>query len=148
MDAVKQALRVKLGEGPEVSMAENGSDGAPPARQVAARLKVLPIVEGLVLIVALVLPLLLQDYLTVFATRVIILALFALSFVAGSAAQGVQTGSVRGVVTDATGQIVPQTAIRAESPALQGARMTAMDSATRNAGRSARDALAGIGSPI
>ena len=45
-----------------------------------AELKVLPIVEGLVLIVALVLPLVLQDYLTVFATRVIILALFALSF--------------------------------------------------------------------
>jgi branched-chain amino acid transport system permease protein len=80
MGAVKQALRVKLGEGPEVSMAENGSDGASPARQVVARLKVLPIVEGLVLIAALVLPLVLQDYLTVFATRVIILALFALSF--------------------------------------------------------------------
>ena len=80
MGAVKQALRVKLGEGPEVSMAENGSDGASPARQVVARLKVLPIVEGLVLIAALVLPLFLQDYLTVFATRVIILALFALSF--------------------------------------------------------------------
>jgi branched-chain amino acid transport system permease protein len=80
MGAAKQALRVKLGEGPEVSMAENGSDDASPSRQVVARLKVLPIVEGLVLIAALVLPLVLQDYLTVFATRVIILALFALSF--------------------------------------------------------------------
>ena len=60
-------------------MADNGSDRAVPAR-LAAGLKVLPIVEGLVLIVALVLPLLLQDYLTVFATRVAILALFALSF--------------------------------------------------------------------
>ncbi|KAH2808149.1 hypothetical protein KXV85_006098, partial [Aspergillus fumigatus] len=41
---------------------------------------VLPIVEGLVLLAALVLPFVLQDYLTVFATRVVILALFALSF--------------------------------------------------------------------
>ncbi|MBR0758579.1 branched-chain amino acid ABC transporter permease [Bradyrhizobium jicamae] len=37
-------------------------------------------VEGLVLLAALVLPFVLQDYLTVFATRVVILALFALSF--------------------------------------------------------------------
>ncbi|NWL72282.1 branched-chain amino acid ABC transporter permease, partial [Bradyrhizobium elkanii] len=36
--------------------------------------------EGLVLLIALVLPWGLQDYLTVFATRVVILALFALSF--------------------------------------------------------------------
>ncbi len=42
--------------------------------------KILPIVEGVVLVAALVAPLVLQDYLTVFATRVIILALFALSF--------------------------------------------------------------------
>ncbi|WP_225119707.1 branched-chain amino acid ABC transporter permease [Bradyrhizobium sp. BRP22] len=42
--------------------------------------RVLPIVEILVLLVAVFLPLVLQDYLTVFATRVIILALFALSF--------------------------------------------------------------------
>ncbi len=61
-------------------MADTGSDGALPARQAGAGRKVLPIVEGLVLIVALILPLFLQDYLTVFATRVLILALFALSF--------------------------------------------------------------------
>ncbi len=79
MGAAKQALRATLSEGSDVSMADNGSDRALPAR-LAAGLKVLPIVEGLVLIVALVLPLFLQDYLTVFATRVIILALFALSF--------------------------------------------------------------------
>src|SRR6185312_1300803 len=42
--------------------------------------KVLPIVEGIVLVAALLAPLVLQDYLTVFATRVLILALFALSF--------------------------------------------------------------------
>ena len=48
--------------------------------RVRAGRKVLPIVEGVVLIAALFAPLVLQDYLTVFATRVIILALFALSF--------------------------------------------------------------------
>jgi len=47
---------------------------------IQTRRRFLPIVEGLTLIVAIVLPLVLQDYLTVFATRVIILALFALSF--------------------------------------------------------------------
>lgn len=79
MGAAKQALRATVSEGSDVSMADNGSDRAVPARLVAG-LKVLPIVEGLVLIVALVLPLFLKDYLTVFATRVLILALFALSF--------------------------------------------------------------------
>src|SRR4026207_1045793 len=58
-----------------------------------------------------------------------LVALIAFSFVADSAAQGVQTGSVRGVVKDATGQGEPQTAIHAESPALQGARLTASDQA-------------------
>ena len=58
-----------------------------------------------------------------------LVALFALSFVATSAAQGVQTGSVRGVVKDATGQVVPQAAIHAESPVQQGARVTASDEA-------------------
>jgi hypothetical protein len=47
---------------------------------VVARWKLLPIVEGVVLVVAALLPLALPDYLTVFATRVTILALFALSF--------------------------------------------------------------------
>ena len=36
-----------------------------------------------------------------------LVALIALSFATGSAAQGVQTGSIRGVVKDASGQIVP-----------------------------------------
>jgi branched-chain amino acid transport system permease protein len=44
------------------------------------RWQVLPIIEILVLVVALLLPLVLQDYLTIFATRVLILCLFALSF--------------------------------------------------------------------
>ena len=45
--------------------------------------------------------------------RVLVLA--ALAIASPTLAQGVQTGSVRGVVTDATGQVVPQVAIRAES---------------------------------
>jgi branched-chain amino acid transport system permease protein len=53
---------------------------APAAVERSETRKVLPIVEGLVLLAALVLPFVLQDYLTVFATRVVILALFALSF--------------------------------------------------------------------
>jgi len=56
-------------------------------------------------------------------------ALLALSFVNAAAAQGVQTGAIRGVVKDATGQVVPQVAIRVESPALQGARVAASDQA-------------------
>jgi branched-chain amino acid transport system permease protein len=44
------------------------------------RWQVLPIAEILVLAIALILPAILQDYLTVFATRVLILCLFALSF--------------------------------------------------------------------
>jgi branched-chain amino acid transport system permease protein len=46
----------------------------------ARRRQVLPIVEILVLAMALFLPWVLQDYLTVFATHVLILCLFALSF--------------------------------------------------------------------
>ena len=56
-------------------------------------------------------------------------ALLALSSATGSAAQGVQTGSVRGVVKDTTGQVVPQVTVRAESPAQQGARVTTSDAA-------------------
>jgi branched-chain amino acid transport system permease protein len=44
------------------------------------RWQILPIVEIAVLAMGLLLPLVLQDYLTVFATRVLILCLFALSF--------------------------------------------------------------------
>jgi len=50
---------------------------APRARR---RMKVLPIIELVMLAIGLLLPLVLQDYLTVFGTRVLILCLFALSF--------------------------------------------------------------------
>ena len=46
----------------------------------ARRWQVLPIAELVVLAIALILPAVVQDYLTVFATRVLILCLFALSF--------------------------------------------------------------------
>jgi branched-chain amino acid transport system permease protein len=61
-------------------MAESMIAGVIPAEKAKAGHNVLPIVEVLTLTVALLLPLVLQDYLTVFATRVLILALFALSF--------------------------------------------------------------------
>src|SRR3954447_11293676 len=75
MGAVKQAIPAEIGGGAGAAMTEHG-----PAKQAASGRKVLPIVEGVVLVAALFAPLVLQDYLTVFATRVIILALFALSF--------------------------------------------------------------------
>ncbi|RXH33235.1 branched-chain amino acid ABC transporter permease [Bradyrhizobium zhanjiangense] len=56
-------------------LAETGFAG-----QVRPARRGLLIIEGLVLIAALVLPVMLHDYLTVFATRVVILALFAISF--------------------------------------------------------------------
>ena len=75
MGAVKQAIPAEIGGETDVAMGSSGT-----AAQAAAGRKILPIVEGVVLVVALIAPLVLQDYLTVFATRVIILALFALSF--------------------------------------------------------------------
>jgi hypothetical protein len=53
--------------------------------------------------------------------------LLALSFASDSTAQGVQTGSIRGVVNDSTGQPVPQVSIHADGAALPGARVTASD---------------------
>ena len=79
MNAAKQAIRPNLGGGPDISSAETSCENL-PAGQIPARRKVLPIVEVAVLVIALLLPFVLKDYLTVFATRVIILALFALSF--------------------------------------------------------------------
>jgi branched-chain amino acid transport system permease protein len=61
-------------------MAESGLAGLAPAGRITTRRRVLPVVEILTLAVTLILPFVLQDYLTVFATRVAILALFALSF--------------------------------------------------------------------
>ncbi|MET0219695.1 MAG: branched-chain amino acid ABC transporter permease [Tardiphaga sp.] len=49
-------------------------------RHTAHRRPVLPVIELTILVIALFLPLVLQDYLTVYATRVLILCLFALSF--------------------------------------------------------------------
>ena len=79
MGAAEQAV-ARLSEGPDVVTGDGAPADSAPAGRASAGRKVLPIVEGLVLLIALVLPLVLQDYLTVFATRVIILALFAISF--------------------------------------------------------------------
>jgi hypothetical protein len=43
-------------------------------------------------------------------------------------AQGVQTGDIRGVVTDATGAVVPAVTITMTSPSLQGSRVTSTGS--------------------
>ncbi len=67
MSAAEEAVRASVSGGPDVSISESESSATLPAGQ--ARRKVLPIVEGLTLIVAMLLPLVLQDYLTVFATR-------------------------------------------------------------------------------
>src|ERR1700675_1346483 len=61
-------------------MAESGLAGLAPAGQKTARRKLLPIMEIVVLAIGVLLPLVLKDYLTVYATRVLILCLFALSF--------------------------------------------------------------------
>ncbi|MGC0390601.1 branched-chain amino acid ABC transporter permease [Bradyrhizobium sp. USDA 241] len=70
MGAAKQAVHVNVGSDADLPVAKSAASGR----------NILPIVEGVVLVAALLAPLVLQDYLTVFATRVIILALFALSF--------------------------------------------------------------------
>ena len=44
------------------------------------RWQLLPIIEIIVLVIGALLPLVLKDYLTIYATRVLILCLFALSF--------------------------------------------------------------------
>jgi hypothetical protein len=62
----------------------------------------------------------------------LISAVFAGLFVLASApafAQGVQTGTIRGVVKDATGQVVPQVTVLAVSPAQIGVRETRSDDA-------------------
>jgi branched-chain amino acid transport system permease protein len=79
MGVSKQAILAKLEERRDILVADCGTTPAVELTTAASR-RVLPIVEVMVLLVAAVLPLVLQDYLTVFATRVIILALFALSF--------------------------------------------------------------------
>jgi branched-chain amino acid transport system permease protein len=51
-----------------------------PAAMLRRSIPVLPVLEAATLIVAIAVPFVLEDYLTIFATRVLILALFALSF--------------------------------------------------------------------
>ena len=58
-----------------------------------------------------------------------LVAVFTLMSATHAAAQGVQTGSVRGVVHDATGMVVAHATIHAESPAQLGQRVTASDGA-------------------
>ena len=58
-----------------------------------------------------------------------LVAFFALMVAAVAAAQGVQTGSIQGVVKDATGLVVAQATIHANSPAQLGSRDTASDAA-------------------
>ena len=56
-------------------------------------------------------------------------AVLALGLAPSAYAQGLQTGSVRGVIKDATGQVVPAVTIHAVSPAQQGGRVTTSDDA-------------------
>jgi hypothetical protein len=56
-----------------------------------------------------------------------LVALLVFSFVPVAAAQGVQTGTIRGVVKDATGSVLPATVVAATSPAMLGARETISD---------------------
>ncbi|HJU43020.1 MAG TPA: carboxypeptidase regulatory-like domain-containing protein, partial [Vicinamibacterales bacterium] len=58
-----------------------------------------------------------------------LVALVAFSLAPHAAAQGVQTGTVSGVVRDVTGAVIAQATIHADSPALQGSRMTLTDPA-------------------
>jgi branched-chain amino acid transport system permease protein len=75
----KRVACERASEGLEVAIPKQGSIGPSADRGITGR-KILPILEGAVLIMAVIAPLVLPDYLTVFATRVAILALFALSF--------------------------------------------------------------------
>ncbi|MDF0520895.1 branched-chain amino acid ABC transporter permease [Bradyrhizobium yuanmingense] len=79
MSVVREAIVADADDEVDGAMADGAAAERVNDRAKAGR-KILPIVEGLVLLAALLAPLVLQDYLTVFATRVIILALFALSF--------------------------------------------------------------------
>src|SRR5688572_33175526 len=54
-------------------------------------------------------------------------ALLAIASAPASFAQGLQTGSIRGVVKDSTGQVVPQVTVRAVSQSQHGSRETVSD---------------------
>src|SRR5687767_12973973 len=55
------------------------------------------------------------------------LVAFALIMTGVATAQGVQTGTIRGVVIDQQGLAVPGVTVTASSPALQGSRTTVTD---------------------
>jgi hypothetical protein len=59
----------------------------------------------------------------------VIVALVAVFLAQHAAAQGVQTGAISGVVRDVSGAVIAQASIHAESPALQGSRVTMTDPA-------------------
>ena len=61
---------------PRVTEASQSS----PFAMSGGRRRMLPLIEVVVLVIMALAPLVLQDYLTVYATRVLILCLFALSF--------------------------------------------------------------------
>ena len=61
---------------PRVTETSQSSPFAAPG----GRRRMLPVIEAVVLVILALAPLALQDYLTVYATRVLILCLFALSF--------------------------------------------------------------------
>ena len=61
-------------------------------------------------------------------TRIIVFALALLCTTSAPLfAQGVQTGTIRGIVKDQQGLAVPGATITATSPALQGARTAVSD---------------------
>ncbi len=57
----------------------------------------------------------------------LVVALAVVLSAAAAAAQGVQTGEIKGVVTDTTGAVMPDATVSLASPSLQGARATASD---------------------
>ena len=56
-------------------------------------------------------------------------ALLVVLLTSAAGAQGVQTGSVSGIVRDVTGSVVARVTVHAESPAMQGPRVTVTDEA-------------------
>jgi hypothetical protein len=61
------------------------------------------------------------------ARTFIAVAMLVLAYAAGASAQGVQTGTIRGIVRDAQDLAVPGVTVTATSPALQGSRTTVTD---------------------
>ena len=60
------------------------------------------------------------------------LCLITCAWAASAFAQGVQTGTIRGVVRDAQGLAVPGVTVTATSPALQGPRVAVTDTVMRD----------------